>query len=410
MKRLLSARVLTAVLAIALLAGLIVSLAPNRTLQAVAYFSSSTGIYEDDEVRILGVPVGAIDKITPEGRQVRVEFHYDSAQKVPADAKAVIVAPSLVTTRYLQLAPRYVDGPTLADGASIPIDRTAVPVEWDQIKDQLFQLSSQLGPHTGDPNGPLADALRVGADTLRGQGKDINQTIAELSSAMTTLANGSDDIFGTVRNLQVFTSALVTSDEQIVEFGQRLASVATTLEQNKEQLGSALSDLRGTVSTVQQFVADNRDRLDGTVDQLADVTGVLAAQQEDLAWALHVAPTPVVDLYNSIHSSTASLHGKLALSNLKNPADFVCSAIGAAGKLDPQEAAEQCATYLGPLLNLLTMNYPPVAVQPLSRQGSVPVPASPRDATPSSGSSDVAPPVTGPGGLSELLIPQRSNR
>ncbi|GAA2862130.1 MCE family protein [Pseudonocardia halophobica] len=410
MSRILILRVLAAVVVAVLVAGVLVAVSVSGTRKASAYFTSTTGMYPGDEVRILGVPVGKIDAITPEGNQVKVDFHYDSDQEVPADAQAAIVAPSLVTTRYLQLAPRYTGGPTLAEGAIIPLERTAVPVEWDSIKDQLSRLSTDLGPVADDPDGSLARALSVGADTLQGQGAGLNDTLKRLAAATTTLADGSDDLFGTVNNLQVFTAALATSDKQIEEFGTRLASVSGILDENRDQLGAALADLRTTVGTVQQFVADNRDRLGTSVDRLAGVTGILAAQQEDLAGVLHAAPLPLTNLYNAIQPGTASLHGQLALANLQNPSLFVCSGIAAAGNLDPQEAAKQCAAALGPLLDLLKVNYPPVAANPLSRPGSLPTEASPRAPLPADGPSAILPPVTGQGGLSELLTPQGGTR
>jgi phospholipid/cholesterol/gamma-HCH transport system substrate-binding protein len=397
---------LAAALAVLLVAGVVAAVGTLDRRSATAYFASTTGLYPGDEVRILGVPVGAIDAITPEGAQVRVDLHYDADQDVPADAKAAIVAPSLVSSRFVQLAPRYTGGPVLADGAVIPLDRTATPVEWDQIKDQLMRLSQGLGPMPADDDGSLARVLSVGAATLDGQGAGLNATLKDLADASSALADGGDDLFATVDDLQLFTTALASSDEQIEEFGTRLAAVSGILAQNRGQLGEALKDLQLTVVTVQQFVAENRGRLGTTIDRLAGVTGILAAQQDDLAGVLHAAPTPLVDLYNAYLPSTASLHGQAAVTNLANPGLFVCSAIAAAGNLDPQDAAKRCSDALGPLLGLLTVDYPPGTIAPVRQPGSdQPLPSSPRAAQPPAASSDVAPPATGPGGLSELLTP-----
>ena len=77
----------------------------------VAYFDNSNGIFAGDEVRILGVPVGKIDKIEPQPQHVKITFWFDNKYKVPADAKAVILSPSLVTSRAIQLTPAYTGGP-----------------------------------------------------------------------------------------------------------------------------------------------------------------------------------------------------------------------------------------------------------------------------------------------------------
>src|SRR5215207_10471535 len=116
-----------------------------------AYFPTTTAIYPGDEVRVSGVKVGKIDSIEPEGTQTKMTLKVDHDVPIPADAKAVIVAQNLVAARYVQLTPAYRsgDGPTMRDGAVIPSDRTAVPVEWDDVKTQLTRLATDLGPKEG---------------------------------------------------------------------------------------------------------------------------------------------------------------------------------------------------------------------------------------------------------------------
>jgi phospholipid/cholesterol/gamma-HCH transport system substrate-binding protein len=82
---------------------------------AVAYFANSNGIYVGDEVRILGVTVGSIDKIEPQPNAAKITFSFDSQYPVPADARAAILSPSLVTARAMQLVPAYTGGPKLTD-------------------------------------------------------------------------------------------------------------------------------------------------------------------------------------------------------------------------------------------------------------------------------------------------------
>ena len=112
----------------------------NRT-NVVAYFENSNGIFVGDDVRILGVTVGRIEKIEPQPDRVKISFWYDSKYKVPADANAAILSPTLVTSRAIQLTPAYTGGPVMADNAVIPRERTAVPVEWDDLPSQLEKLT-----------------------------------------------------------------------------------------------------------------------------------------------------------------------------------------------------------------------------------------------------------------------------
>ena len=68
-------------------------------------------------MRILGIDVGEVTEVVPEGGRVRVEMEIQDDYDVPADAIAVVLAPSLVSDRYVQFAPVYDGGPAMEDGA-----------------------------------------------------------------------------------------------------------------------------------------------------------------------------------------------------------------------------------------------------------------------------------------------------
>src|SRR5207249_249268 len=149
------------------------------------------------------------------GDSVTVVLEYDGKYRLPAHAQAAVVAPSLVSDRYVQLLPAYSGGPALRSGADIPLSRTAVPVELDQITGNLDRLSTALGPNGANKNGALSDLLDTAAKNLDGNGTRIHQTIGDLSQATATLAGGREDLFSTVTNLQQFTSTLAANDPQV---------------------------------------------------------------------------------------------------------------------------------------------------------------------------------------------------
>ncbi len=256
--------VVTAVLlAVALVAGVVVLVhqvffGPNTI---TAYFPTATAIYPGDEVRVSGVKVGKIDSIKPEGTQTKMTLKVDHGVPVPADAKAVIVAQNLVAARYVQLTPAYRkgDGPTMGDGAVIPSDRTAVPVEWDEVKTQLMRLASELGPKTGVSGTSVSRFIDSAANALDGNGGKLRQTLAQLSGAARIFAEGSGNIVDIIKNLQIFVTALRDSKEQIVMFENRLASLTSVVNDSRSDLDAALSDLSVALGEVQRFVAGSRN-------------------------------------------------------------------------------------------------------------------------------------------------------
>src|SRR5699024_7908932 len=103
-------------------------------------------LYEGSAVRVLGVPAGKITDVSPAGGDVRVEMVVDDDVDVPADAGAVVIAPSLVSDRYVQLTPAYDGGPTMSSGTDIPQDRTATPASIDRLYESLNEVAQSLGP------------------------------------------------------------------------------------------------------------------------------------------------------------------------------------------------------------------------------------------------------------------------
>ncbi len=226
-----------------LVAGVIVLLRTTDTINrtnVVAYFENSNGIYPGDDVRILGVPVGKITSIEPQPQRVRIAFWYDDKYKVPADAKAAILSPTLVTSRAIQLTPAYTEGPVMADEAVIPRERTAVPVEWDDVRQQLEKLADTLQPTEPGGVSPLGSVINTAADNLRGQGANIRDTVIKLSQAFSALGDHSTDIFSTVKNLAILVSALQDSTDLMRQLNQNLASVTGLLANDPNEVADAV--------------------------------------------------------------------------------------------------------------------------------------------------------------------------
>src|ERR1700722_8658434 len=148
--------------AVALIAGgVLIYQSVNPSKQVTAYFAETIGVYPGSTVRVLGVAVGTVDSVIPVGTKVKVTMTVDPGIAIPADAGAVVIAPSVVSDRYIQLTPAYTHGPQLHSGAVIPVSRTAIPVEVDQIYASLARLTTALGPKGANKNGALTDLIKT---------------------------------------------------------------------------------------------------------------------------------------------------------------------------------------------------------------------------------------------------------
>jgi phospholipid/cholesterol/gamma-HCH transport system substrate-binding protein len=296
---------------------------PQRHL--TARFTRVVGITKGSDVRVLGVRIGTVTAVTPQGSTVRVEMRYDRRWDIPAGAQAVIVPPSVVSDRYIQLTPAYSGGPALADGADLSVDRTAAPMEIDDIYRALDEFNRALGPGGANADGALTDLVKTGRANLEGNGDALHDALGELSRALDTLADGRQDLFGTVGNLQAFTTALARSDQQVRSFNQQLADVAQQLAAERDELATALHTLGTALADVTTFVRQNRTLLKSNVDALVDVTGVLVRQQQAVRDILDVAPLALSNLNLAYNPRSGTLDTRDNAMGPYDPASFVCS-------------------------------------------------------------------------------------
>ncbi|MCO1576395.1 MCE family protein [Crossiella sp. SN42] len=338
-----------------------------------AYFSAGVGVYEGGDVRVLGVRVGTIDKVEPQGTQVKVEMRVDREVELPAQPNAAVVNPSVVSDRYVQLAPVYTGGPKLGENTVIPRERTVTPMELDEVYGSLDKLTTALGPKGANKNGALSQLLDVSADNLAGNGAKLRDTIRELGDAAGTLNGAREDLFGTVDNLRKFTSMLAANDKQVREFNTQLADVNRFLAGEREDLGAAVRELAAALVSVEGFIRDNREQLKSNVDKLASITKVLVDQRAALAEVLDVAPLALGNLQNTYNAASGTLDTRANINELtRPPIVMVCELLR---QTTPKELPQTLADICGKLAGVVdgVVKLPSVAdVITSLQQGKVP--------------------------------------
>ncbi|GAB3765839.1 MCE family protein [Nocardioides ginsengisegetis] len=329
-----NARVLVAAVVVALAAASLLLLrGGDETKTLTAHFPRAVSIYEGSDVRILGVNVGRVTAVIPEGNSVRVEMQYDAAYKLPADAKAVIVTPTLVADRFVQLTPAWSEGDRLmADGADIALPDTGVPVELDRIYASLRDLSEALGPNGVNKDGTLNHVLEAGAKNLAGQGRLGNKMLRNLAAAATTFGQGSGDLFATVTQLAKFSQVLGNNDRLVRAFIRDLAGVSGSLVTERVQLQRALSSVATAVGTVKGFVHDNRKALVTDLEKLTRVMQTINSEKGSIDDALQVAPLALGNLAVAFNNSSGSIGSRIGVNGTFGDLDgFLCSIVMQSG-------------------------------------------------------------------------------
>lgn len=401
LRRPVSLLVAVAMLAAVVLVGVHL-LASGKQKQLTAYFPRTIGIYKGSSVRVLGVAVGEVTRIQPQGTRVRVDMTYDASRKLPANVGAALVPPSIVSDRYLQLTPVYTGGPVLGNHAAIQENRTEIPVELDAIFGSLNDLNTSLGPNGANNSGALSRLVDVGAANLRGNGAEFNSTLHGFSEAINALADSKDALFGTITQLQKFTTTLAQDDGGVRRVNAELTSVAAQLAGERQDLGAALANLAQALGQVQGFVSANRTELTHDVHALTTISSGLVGEQQAIKEVIDEAPLGLHNLSLAFSTTDGDCDAKgqnckglLRTRANIDPNSLVCALLE--GYARTNGLTSQVAGTL-PDCSSLSAGAPaaPSGASPGSPAGSiVPTPAIP-DVPPAPLQQPAAPPVSAP--------------
>ncbi len=356
---------LLTVLVIALLAGAVVLLAGPRTRTVSADFAQTVGLFEGSDVRVMGMRIGEVSKITPHGTYVRVDMTYDAKYSLPRDVKAVVIAPSVIADRFVQLTPGYVDGPVLASGALIREKDTRIPVELDTSLQVTNNLVTALGPQGANKNGALSGALATVAQMLNGNGAATRSALRNLASATDVIGAGAGNLDSTVKHLSGVSGTLAAYDAEVQRFNAELGTVGAALAGDSGQLSTLLATLARSLGDVATFIRDNRTALSTDVGRLASVTGALVTERQALIEVANIAPLAFTDLTETYDARAQAVRTRANFSEVARVVDqVICETLAkqAGPKIAPLCAALKKVFDQLPIRGGLGVPQPPTGV------------------------------------------------
>jgi phospholipid/cholesterol/gamma-HCH transport system substrate-binding protein len=273
-------------------------------ITVTALMSDSAGLFVGNDVGVLGVPVGRVTSIKPEGTRVRVTMSVDSDQPLPADVGAVVVARSVATDRYVELTPVYHSGPRLADGAVIQQPRTRTPVDFDEVLAALNDFTAGIAG-SKETRGAVANILEQGSKAVDGKGVLFNRAITSLGAAVNSISGQRQDISGTVTSLDTLTGTIAANQELVRDFVTQVSRASRLLADERTNFRAALRSLSRAVALVAEFAHQNRQQLVTSLDRSTAMLSSLLTRRADLTEILRVMPVTLQNLHAILH------HGRL---------------------------------------------------------------------------------------------------
>jgi virulence factor Mce-like protein len=265
------------------------------TLRISALMADSAGLFVGNDVGILGVQVGKVTAIKPEGDHVRVEMEVDGDQPVPADAGAVVVARSVATDRYVELTPVYHQGPRMKDGATIAQPRTRTPVDFDEVLGALNTFANGIAG-SGRSQEAIRNILKSGSEAFAGRGELANRAITDLGGAVDTISGQRENITATMRSLDTLVATIAANKDLAKEFISQVSQASQLLASERTNFQEALRSLSQAVALVAEFAKQNRADLVTSLDQTVAVMKNVMAKRGALTETLRDFPLALQNL------------------------------------------------------------------------------------------------------------------
>lgn len=251
----------------------------NPTNTYYADFANADGLKSGDDVRVEGISVGEVESVDVQGDHVHVEFTAKAGVKLGAATGASIEVATVLGNLFMQIESR---GPgTLADDATIPLERTVVPYSLLGALNAVGNFSQKTDLPT------LRDSLKTLATTISGVApKDVKAALNGLADVSSTLASKQNEISeiltaanSVVKTLDQNSGALVGLLMQGDEFLQ-------LVRERHDVISQLLRDTARLGAQLERLMARNGAQLATLLANLDSVTAVLAKEKAQLERAI----------------------------------------------------------------------------------------------------------------------------
>lgn len=285
------------VLAVAGLSGVPVIANPLRpsSTRITAEFPRTVGLYPQSRVLVQGVRSGTVQDVEPAGNKVKVTMTVRDVA-LARDATATVRLRSLIGERYVELGPVWDgEGPRLEDGALIPLSRTKVPAEVNELFDEATRVAEE-----------------VDADALRDMVKNLGQALGGNSQAVAGITSGLADVGGTLsaraaemdaglQDLRGVVGTLAERDDEITRILRSSTVVSQSLLAQQGALDAAVGGLDEMLGRLATFTGNEKDKIAAVMDSLDRIGRILAAHESGWQRIIDTAPYYAYGWFNAIH-------------------------------------------------------------------------------------------------------------
>ncbi len=266
-----------------------------------AAFASSNNLRAGSPVRIAGVEVGKVTEVERRGEGALVTMRIaDKGRPVRADATAKIRPRIFLEGNFfVDLTAGSPSAPELEDGATIPVQQTATPVQIDEVltalqsdtREDLKVLLHEYGkaldgagargfnrsiPHWE----PAYRDSAIVADAMRGEtGRDLSGYVKGAGATAAALDRNREQLKSLITDFHVTAAAFAREEGNL---RTALAELPTTLRTSMPAL-AALNDafppLRALATELRPGVQSSEETLDVSLPFIRELRGLMSEEE-----------------------------------------------------------------------------------------------------------------------------------
>ncbi|MEZ0580817.1 MCE family protein [Nocardioides sp. MH1] len=257
----------------------LLSVANFGTNSYTAVLEHTGGLRSGEDVQVHGVDKGKVTGIELEKDHVLVTFVLDSDIELGSTTEATVKVATLLGTHYLEVDP---SGPGELAGGKIPLDRTSVPYNLQDVLESGAGALDELDPDL------LAQALTQMANTLgasQGEIRPALEGVARLSDVIATRSGQTGELLTAARSV---TDQLAASSDDIIGLMKQTNLVVTEVTARRQAIHQLLTETTELARALEAIVNSTKAKLQPALRDLNDVLDFLNQQDDQLQHVLDV--------------------------------------------------------------------------------------------------------------------------
>jgi virulence factor Mce-like protein len=210
------------------------------------------------DVKVRGLLVGEVRRVSTDGRTARLELALDPdhVELIPANVTARLLPKTLFGEKYVSLV--VPDEPAerhLRAGDVIGQDRSEVAIELEQVLDELLPLLQAVRPQD------LAVTLNAMATALEGRGERLGQNLSLVNDYLSQLNRSMPTLQEDVSGLADVASLYAEAAPDLLRMLRHQATTAATIVEQGEVLADFLAGTAGLARTADDVLTENERQM-----------------------------------------------------------------------------------------------------------------------------------------------------